>query len=350
MSTSTPQGPPAQTLPIGNIAPETQQAITALPQYNIGAQFSPNVQQIAQQYMSNPYVSGAQAGANQFGQLGTANAMQGLGAAGQMYNYMPGLSSAAQNLFTQANDPQKATFDWLQNMVQQQSAAQNAAAGIGTTPYGASVTSNAMGNLDIQWQAGLLQRAMQGDQAAANMLQAASVTGTGAFNLGQGAIGAGYQAGFMPSTAYQQILGGQLMGPQAAAAFGQNIAQIPEAQINAFLGQMGQYNQANSVANQAYSNQLQASQDQWNRYVQMATGAGQAVGVGTGALGMTPGGGGIGMPGTYSAPGAIMGGAQGGTGWNAMNPYYGAGFVPNPSYGSPNPNYFGGGGGVSTPF
>ena len=321
MSTSTPQGPPAQTLPIGNIAPETQQAITALPQYNIGAQFSPNVQQIAQQYMSNPYVSGAQAGANQFGQLGTANAMQGLGAAGQMYNYMPGLSSAAQNLFTQANDPQKATFDWLQNMVQQQSAAQNAAAGIGTTPYGASVTSNAMGNLDIQWQAGLLQRAMQGDQEAANLLQAASVTGNQAFNLGQGAVGAGVNAGFLPSTAYQQILGGQLMGPQQATAYGQQIAAIPQMQIGDYLNQMGQYNQANSVANQAYSNQLQANQDLWNRYVQMAQGAGQAVAAGMGATGMTPGGGGFGSPGTFSAPGSYFGGAGGGTGWNAMNPY-----------------------------
>ena len=111
MSTSTPQGPPAQTLPIGNVAPETQQAITALPQYNIGAQFSPNVQQIAQQYLQNPYTSGAQGGANLFGGLGTANAMQGLGAASDIYNYMPGLSSAAQNLFTQANDPQGNVFN-----------------------------------------------------------------------------------------------------------------------------------------------------------------------------------------------------------------------------------------------
>jgi len=111
------------------------------------------------------------------------------------------------------------------------------------------------------------------------------------------------------------------MGPQQATAYGQQIAQIPQMQIGDYLNQMGQYNQANSVANQAYSNQLQANQDLWNRYVQMATGAGQAVGVGTGALGMTPGGGGFGSPGTFSAPGSYFGGAQGGTGWNAMNPY-----------------------------
>ncbi|HWT81000.1 MAG TPA: hypothetical protein VN648_19600 [Candidatus Methylomirabilis sp.] len=320
MSTSTPQGPPAQTLPIGNVAPETQQAITSLPQYNIGAQFSPNVQQIAQQYLSNPYTAGAQGGANLFGGMGTANALQGLGAAGQMYNYMPGLSSAAQNLFTQANDPQQATFDWLQNMQQQQTGASLAGTGLGNTPYGASVMGNTMGNLDIQWQQQLLQRAMQGDQAAANMLQAATVTGNQAFNLGQGAVGAGVNAGFLPSTAYQQILGGQLMGPQQATAYGQQIAQIPQMQIGDFLNQMGQYNQANSVANQAYSNQLQANQDLWSRYVQMAQGVGTGLGTAAGGLGMVPGGG-FGSPGTFSAPGTYFGGAGGGTGWNAMNPY-----------------------------
>ena len=321
MSTSTPQGPPAQTLPIGNIAPETQQAITALPQYNIGTQFTPDVQNIAQQYLSNPYVSGAQAGANQFGGLGTANALQGLGAAGQMYGMMSPLEGAAGNLFQQANDPQGNVFNWLQNMQQQQTGAALAGTGLGNTPYGASVMGNTMGNLDIQWQQNLLQRAMQGDQAAMQMLQGAAGAGMGAFGLGQGAVGAGVNAGFLPSTAYQQILGGQLQGPQASLSYGQGLAQIPQMQIGDYLNQMGQYNQANSVANQAYSNQLQANQDLWNRYMQMATGAGQAVAAGMGATGMTPGGGGFGSPGTFSAPGSYFGGASGGTGWNAMNPY-----------------------------
>jgi len=61
----------------------------------------------------------------------------------------------------------------LQGQVLNQSNATNAMSGVGSTPYGSSVTANALGNFDTNWQNQQLGRQISGANAASPLLQAA---------------------------------------------------------------------------------------------------------------------------------------------------------------------------------
>jgi hypothetical protein len=85
----------------------------------------------------------------------------------------PMLEAAGTQLYNTAFDPQSALFRRTQQQVMDQSNVANAAAGVGNTPYGASVTSNALGTFDTNWQNQQLQRELSGGAGASNLLQAA---------------------------------------------------------------------------------------------------------------------------------------------------------------------------------
>jgi hypothetical protein len=85
----------------------------------------------------------------------------------------PQLQGAANTILNQSFDPQGALFNRLQQQQLDQSTVANAMAGLGSSPYGASVASNALGNLDVNWQNQLLNRMTQGGQAAGLLDQAA---------------------------------------------------------------------------------------------------------------------------------------------------------------------------------
>ena len=108
---------------------------------------------------NNPFYAGAQTGANtaaQQGQQGGA-AMQG----------------AANQIMGAGFDPQSALFNRTQQQTMDAAQAANAASGIGSTPYGASVAANALGNFGINWQNQQLGRETQAAGAASPLYQAA---------------------------------------------------------------------------------------------------------------------------------------------------------------------------------
>jgi hypothetical protein len=277
--------PPQQTLNIAPIASDLSSTIGSLGQYNIGTQFTPNVQQLAQQYLSNPYANMGQGGANLFGGLGVGQALGGIQNANTLGATVDPSVGAAYNLMALGNDPQSALYNRTKDQLTQQTLANLSNAGIATTPYGQSTLGNVMSNFNIDWQNNLLNRALAGDQGAMAMLQGAGGMASGAMNLGMGGVGAGIQSAFAPSTAYQQILGGMLQGPSFATSYGQNLAQIPQIQAGDYLGYLNAADQANQVANQQAALALQQQQQGWNQMMDVGKGIGQAVG-----WGMTPSG------------------------------------------------------------
>jgi len=140
---------------------------------------NPMYGQLAGMAEANPYYPTAQAG---------AGAGAGYGAGGAQ-----SLSNAGQSLLQSGFDPQSALFNRTQQQLLDQSNAVNAMSGVAGTPYGASVTSNALGNFDINWQNNQLNRQATAAGAASPLLQAAP--------------GLAASSGALPSQAYLGQLG-----------------------------------------------------------------------------------------------------------------------------------------------
>lgn len=155
--------------------------LSYLPQL-LGSSFSPYYGQMTAAAADNPFYAGAMGGAQQGAGLGQA----GAGA----------LQNAGMGILQQGFDPQSALFGRTQRQLVDQSGVANAMAGIGSSPYGASATANALGNFDINWQNNLLGRQTQAAGAASPLLQAAP--------------GLAYGSGQLPSQAYMGQIGNVL--------------------------------------------------------------------------------------------------------------------------------------------
>jgi hypothetical protein len=159
----------------------------------------------------------------------------------------------AQQVFQTSMDPQGQLYNWLQNQNMQQTNAQNAASGVGTTPYGASVADQSNMLFNINWQNQQLQRQISGLQAGAGALQ----TGAGIESTGLGlesqapSLEASISA--IPYSTQSNITGTNL----SDIATGTNISNIPITDLLALL--TGQ-NQTNQVANQTSGIGLAQSQ------------------------------------------------------------------------------------------
>lgn len=131
--------------------------IGGLSNYNLYGTNLGQAQQTGQNLYNNPFSGMYQHAAGQAGQLGEQQAL------GQ-YNVGQGISGLANPLsgyagqvMNTAFDPQQALYtQTLQNTEQQQNA-QNAASGVGGTPYGAGLSNQALQNFNIGWQQQQLQ-------------------------------------------------------------------------------------------------------------------------------------------------------------------------------------------------
>lgn len=189
----------------------------------------PTANQAVSTYLLDPAAQAmAMSGANQGAMIGSAGANT--------------LNTSANQILNTAFDPQAALFNQTQGQVLDQSNVANAMSGVGNTPYGASVTSNALGNFDINWQNQQLARQAQGLGAAAPLYgQAANLAAssgglpfsTGATMVSDilsglgGAVNLGNNQYMLP----QQVIGdleNYLSGGQSASL------------ISGQLGQMGQ--------------------------------------------------------------------------------------------------------------
>lgn len=161
-----------------------------------------------------------------------------------------GLQQGANSILNTAFDPQSALFNQTQQQVSDQSNAANAMAGLGGTPYGASVAANAASNFDINWQNQQLGRQRQGLQSAGSIYPEASnlyatsgglpystganITGNALQGLGS-AVQLGNQQYALPQQVLQDLSGYMNQGQNASQLSGQ-------------LGQMGLQEQGNAMS------------------------------------------------------------------------------------------------------
>jgi hypothetical protein len=194
--------------------------------------FDPRYSQAITDIQNNPYYGTALQGATDAAAMGRtgANAIQGL--AGQVAGQIPQLQGLAGQMGGVVNpllqsgfDPRSALFNRTEGRLMDQTNAINAMSGLGGTPYGASVSANALGNFDIDWQ----------NQQLARQAQAAGAAGQAAGTAGNLYGQAANQAG----------QAGNLYG--AAPGLMATTAGLPS---NVYTGQIGQILQALQARNQ----------------------------------------------------------------------------------------------------
>lgn len=220
----------------------------------------------------NPGQSGYLTGSRTAANMGTTGATTAFNAGQNLY--APGFQTIAAGqslvpfataLETQAFDPQSALYNQqVQNLTDQINVA-NSQSGVSTSPYGASVEANALGNFNLNWQNNLLNRMATGANAASGLINtAAGATSTGAGVIGNAAQIAGtaplsyLQASGLPYSTYNQL---GLDKINAAGAAGSSLlsAQGPLQQgFSDVLGVTGAETGVNQSAVQAYQAQIQA--------------------------------------------------------------------------------------------
>ena len=212
-------------------------------QQNINYQpYQQNQNQVGQEYGSLANIAN--------GQMGMYGQQAGL-AAQQQGN----LYSGANQIMSQAFDPNNAQYNQSQQQLSDQVNAGQAQRGLGNSAIGGQEYGNAMSNFDIGWNTQKLQNEQIGLQGASQASNAGGSQGqlvganlVGALNAGQQGAGYQQQAGQIPLQAQQMIAG---MPAQNAAAYQNNLSSLE-----------GMYGNQMSAAI-PYMNNGQGSQ-QWN--------------------------------------------------------------------------------------
>jgi hypothetical protein len=155
--------------------------------------FDPAYGQAVSGMQNNPYYGQALAGAQQGATLGAAGADQ----LGQSASQVAG---TVNPLIQSGFDPQSALFSRSRQQLMDQTNAVNAMSGVAGTPYGASVSANALGNFDTNWQNQQLARQTSAAGAAG---QAADRAGL----LSSMAPGIASSSAALPSNAYTGQIG-----------------------------------------------------------------------------------------------------------------------------------------------
>lgn len=212
--------------------------------YNI-----PKAEKVTQGLVNNPYAPAYQAGANTAGGLGQLQALGQYGVGQNLTNLgVNTLPSWAGTVMNTAMDPQNALYARTLQQVQDQANANNAAAGVGTTPYGAGLTNQATTNFNIDWQNAQLQRQLAGLSGAGGALG----TGANIAQVGQGlsasAPGQFLQSSAIPYSTYGAIGQGQLGALGQLGQFGQAASTLPQQSIQDYLAYIGAGNQATNAA------------------------------------------------------------------------------------------------------
>jgi hypothetical protein len=246
---------------------------------------------------NNPYAGFAQQGANYGAGLGQNAALSAYGGGQQLLGAGINQLPYAQSIMNTAMDPQQALFQQQQQLVSNQTNAQNVMSGLGTSPYGANVASNTMANFDINWQNNQLQREALGAQAAGGLLNQAG----GAINAGAGianaAPGQYAAATSMPYSTYAGIGQGQNQALSQYLGVGQAAQGIQQQPISDYMSYL------QTAGGQNLSQSQLALQQQQQEFQQNAF-FGQQLGQSLYGLGRGMGGGGMfgsGTPGGSSA-------------------------------------------------
>ena len=234
-----------------------------------------NVSGITNSLVNNPYAGGYMGGALTAGGLGESQALGQYGVGQSLTNLgtnvLPSYAGAVMNT---AFDPQQALYNRTLGQVSDQSNAALAQAGVGTTPYGAGIQGQNLANFNIDWQAQQLQNQIGGLGAATSALG----QGGQLAQVGQGLSAAApnqyLQSAALPYGVYGNIGQGQIGAYNTLGQFGQSASQLPQTQIQDYLGYLGQGTAQQGVNNQ--SAQLQAMLQ--NMY-------GSSIGQGLSALG-----------------------------------------------------------------
>ena len=141
--------------------------IGALSNYNVPLSNLGQYQALTQSTVNNPYASLYQSGANTTGAAG-------YGAGADIFNTGAGMLPDVSALLSMGFDPQGALYSRTLQQVQDQSRANNEAAGVGTTPYGAGLNTMATNNFNIDWQNNQLARGLQALSGAGTGLNSAA--------------------------------------------------------------------------------------------------------------------------------------------------------------------------------
>ena len=209
---STPSPPNLQTWQPAN----TSQADTGWGQQfalqsanNPYVQYQGQAQGILNQTVNNPYAAGAQTAANTAGANMQGAGTQGVSNAYNLGSQVPGMTSAANQVWNTANDPQNALYNQQSNLAQQQAQALAASSGLGTSGAGVGSENQAMQNFNLGWQNNLLNRQATGLQGLDSGMAAASNQANNANTLGASAAQNIAAGGALPGSTYLSNLGSQ---------------------------------------------------------------------------------------------------------------------------------------------
>lgn len=265
----------------------------------------PNLQTAVGNITNNPYAPGAQTAANQAGAYGLGTL------APQMQAGSAALTQGGNQLMGTAFDPQMALYNRGAQQLTDQSNAINSMYGLSSSPAGAGLTQQALGNFNIDWQNQQLQRQLQGVQGAGRAF-------AGGADLGTGAMGTIQQSGQLPYSTYggqqQNIINAQnALSQGATGAYGLDFATL-----NSLAQYLGLGQNAAQISTGQQNTAFNQQQQLGGQLGQSLSGLGRLFGGSGGS-----GGGGGGYANTYPAAASSAG----------VNPYD---FL------------FGGGGGAST--
>ena len=163
--------------------------------------------------------------------LAGANAAADMGTAGARRLY-----GAGSDILTAGFDPQRELFRQTQQRLLDQSNVANAMAGLGGTPYGASVNANALGNFDINWENNLLDRMTKAGGAANPLL-------TGATSLYS-------TSSALPYTTGTTIGGNAIDALSRLTQLGNNQYLLPQQIIGNLKSYLGLGQQASDISGQ----------------------------------------------------------------------------------------------------
>jgi len=271
-----------------------QSMIPGLGQYNLGGQNLGAYQSYLSSALNNPYAGGMQGAANMFGGAGMGTSLGALGNAGALGGQVPGMIGASNAVLGSAFDPQGALYGRTLGQVTDQEGAYLANAGLGTTPYGAGLMGQTLGNFNIDWQNQQLGREVQGLGAYTGGIGAAGQTAAGAYGLGANAATGGAQFGGLPWSTFNTIGGMPLGLLSGASQYGVGAANIPQQQIGDWQQYVSGAGGINQGATQLFGQEL----NQARLASQQQAMAGQQLGYGLGQLGT-----GLGLPQTFGGGG-----------------------------------------------
>lgn len=235
-----------------------------LGQYNIPASLIPQYQAVVNQMgVNNPNADairnmiwtasdrgfGAGQNAINTGNALTGNALNMYGYSTPYFNAGTSLLGYIPQVMNQAFDPQSALYGRTAQQLREQTRAAQAARGLETTPYGAGVEGQTMGNFNIDWQNNLLNRMLMGAGGAGtlaggantlagagtNIANAATYGANTGANLAMQGAGGMQTSAMFPYTASNQMAQDTLGGLNSLAGAGQSAAVIPQQIIDNYL-------------------------------------------------------------------------------------------------------------------